>query len=104
MFINNTPKVIANSVTAEFVIGKSFLSVVCNVTTQQQKDCEFGLSLVNGYNELTAPLTNAGSEGSVIFDGLNPDRGLAYLISIRGTLSDGTVVTLSREFHVGKQQ
>lgn len=53
--------------------------------------------------ELTTLLTNVGSEGSVTFGGLNPDRGLAYTILIRGTSSDGTVVTLSREFHVGKQ-
>ena len=42
-----------------------------------------------------------GSGGIVTFDGLNPDRGLGYILLISGTLPDGTVITLEREFHVG---
>lgn len=42
-----------------------------------------------------------GSGGNVTFDGLNPDRGLGYILLISGTLPDGTVITLEREFHVG---
>ena len=41
IFTNDTPRVIGNSVMAEFVVGKSFVSVSCDCTTRQQKDCEF---------------------------------------------------------------
>ena len=41
MFTNDTPNVIGNSVMAEFVVGKSFVSVSCDCTTRLQKDCEF---------------------------------------------------------------
>ena len=41
MFINNTPRVIENNVTAEFLVGRSFVSVTCDVTTQKQRECKF---------------------------------------------------------------
>ena len=44
MFIEDTPRVTANSVTAEFVVGRDFVDVRCRVTTRPWKDCKWGLS------------------------------------------------------------
>ena len=46
MFIEDTPRVTANSMTAEFVVGKDFVDVRCRVTTRQWKYCKF-LQLAN---------------------------------------------------------
>ena len=39
MFIEDTPRVTANSVTAELVIGRDYVSTRCRVTTQSWRDC-----------------------------------------------------------------
>ena len=49
------------------------------------------------------PFETAGSEGSVTFDDLNPDRRKWYTLRIQGTLPNGDVVPLDQRFHVGKK-
>ena len=50
-----------------------------------------------------ASSVTAGSEGSVTFDGLEPNRRSWYTLRITGSLPNGNVVILKRRFHVGKQ-
>ena len=44
MFIKDTPRVTANSVTAELVIGRDYVSTRCRVTPQGWKDCKLNFS------------------------------------------------------------
>ena len=40
MFIEDTPRVTGNTVTAEFVVGRDFDSVRCRVSNQEWRDCK----------------------------------------------------------------
>lgn len=42
-WINNTPRVDGNTVTADLAIGTSFQSVMCRVTTRRTQDCKNAL-------------------------------------------------------------
>ena len=45
-----------------------------------------------------------GSGGSVLYTGLNPNRGRSYTLEITGTLPGGTTVLLNRDVHLGKEK
>jgi hypothetical protein len=79
-FVGDTPIVDGNTVSAAFTVGSSFTSVLCLISTQETPtDC---------------------SGGSVLYTGLNPNRGRAYTLEITGTLPGGTTVLLNRDVHL----
>ena len=96
-----------NSVFASFAVGSSFTSVQCLISTQKMPiDCVLTIFynhlVTNAILHVFCHSLLAGSNGSVLYTGLNPDRGRAYVLKITGTLPNGSTVSLNRDVHLGK--